>query len=65
MTSLVRVITQWLKLRVNAAKSAVAQPQQRKLLGFSFSDGPSAQDRECALPHRGNRHRPGWPRSSA
>jgi RNA-directed DNA polymerase len=41
MTSLVRFITQRLKPKVNAAKSAVAQPQQRKFLGFSFSDGPA------------------------
>ena len=42
MTSLVRFITQRLKLKVNAAKSAVAQPQQRMFLGFSFSAGPMA-----------------------
>ncbi len=41
MTSLVRFIMQRLKLKVNEAKSAVAQPQQRKFLGFSFSDGPT------------------------
>ena len=41
MTSLMRFITQRLKLKVNETKSAVAQPQQRKFLGFSFSDGPT------------------------
>ncbi len=41
MTSLMRFITQRLKLKVNKTKSAVAQPQQRKFLGFSFSDGPT------------------------
>jgi RNA-directed DNA polymerase len=41
MTSLVRFITQKPKLKVNEAKSAVAQPRQRKFLGFSFSDGPT------------------------
>jgi RNA-directed DNA polymerase len=40
MTSMTRFITQKLKLKVNEAKSAVAQPQQRTFLGFSFSDGP-------------------------
>src|SRR5262244_2724810 len=40
MKSVTRFITQKLKLKVNEAKSAVAQPQQRKFLGFSFSDGP-------------------------
>jgi len=40
MNSVTRFITQKLKLKVNEAKSAVARPQQRKFLGFSFSDGP-------------------------
>jgi RNA-directed DNA polymerase len=35
-----RFITQKLKLKVNETKSAVARPQERKLLGFSFSAGP-------------------------
>ena len=39
--SITRFITQKLKLQVNAAKSAVARPQQRKFLGFSFTDGPA------------------------
>ena len=38
--SITRFITQKLKLQVNEAKSAVARPQQRKFLGFSFTDGP-------------------------
>ena len=33
-------ITQRLKLKVNQAKSAVARPQERTFLGFSFSAGP-------------------------
>src|SRR3954453_6923114 len=37
MTSLTRFITQKLKLKVNETKSAVAQPQERKFLGFSFT----------------------------
>jgi RNA-directed DNA polymerase len=40
MTSIKRFITQQLKLKVNEAKSAVAQPQERKFLGFSFTAGP-------------------------
>src|SRR6266700_2130083 len=35
-----RFITQKLKLKVNEAKSAVARPQERKFLGFSFTAGP-------------------------
>src|SRR5215831_13448513 len=40
MESITRFITQRLKLKVNEAKSAVARPQERKFLGFSFSAGP-------------------------
>ena len=40
MESVKRFITQRLKLKVNEQKSAVARPQERKFLGFSFSDGP-------------------------
>jgi RNA-directed DNA polymerase len=40
MESVTRFIMQKLKLRVNETKSAVARPQQRKFLGFSFTDGP-------------------------
>src|SRR3954452_13396962 len=39
MESISRFITQKLKLKVNEAKSAVARPQERKFLGFSFSAG--------------------------
>ncbi len=39
MTSITRFITQKLKLKVNEAKSAVARPQKRKFLGFSFTTG--------------------------
>jgi len=39
MESIKRFITKKLKLKVNEAKSAIARPQQRKFLGFSFSDG--------------------------
>jgi RNA-directed DNA polymerase len=40
MDSMTRYITQRLKLKVNDKKSAVARPQERKFLGFSFTDGP-------------------------
>src|SRR5947209_1215036 len=41
MDSVRRYITAKLKLKVNETKSAVARPQQRKFLGFSFTDGPN------------------------
>ena len=40
MESISRFITQKLKLKVNEAKSAVARPQERRFLGFSFTTGP-------------------------
>jgi RNA-directed DNA polymerase len=43
MESVTRFITQKLKLKVNETKSAVARPQLRKFLGFSFSAGPEVQ----------------------
>jgi RNA-directed DNA polymerase len=45
MESITRFITQKLKLKVNEAKSAVARPQERKFLGFSFSAGPEIKRR--------------------
>jgi RNA-directed DNA polymerase len=39
MESITRFIPQRLKLKVNETKSAVARPQERKLLGFSFQAG--------------------------
>ena len=43
MEGITRFITQKLKLKVNETKSAVARPQERKLLGFSFSPGPEVK----------------------
>src|SRR5271154_5375230 len=40
MESVMQFITQKLRIKVNEAKSAVARPQERKFLGFSFSAGP-------------------------
>jgi len=43
MESITQFITEKLKLKVNEAKSAVARPQERKFLGFSFSAGPEVK----------------------
>src|SRR5262249_5530785 len=43
MESISRFITQKLKLKVNEAKSAVARPERRKFLGFSFTAGPEVK----------------------
>src|SRR5206468_9518054 len=45
MDSITRFIMQKLKLKVNEAKSAVARPQERKFLGFSFTGGPEIRRR--------------------
>jgi RNA-directed DNA polymerase len=43
MEGITRFITHKLKLKVNETKSAVARPQERKFLGFSFSIGPEVK----------------------
>src|SRR5215469_1340217 len=43
MEGITQFITQELKLKVNETKSAVARPQERKFLGFSFSAGPEVK----------------------
>ncbi len=43
MKSVTQFITQKLKLKVNETKSAVARPQERKFLGFSFTASPEAK----------------------
>src|ERR1700745_1607106 len=43
MESITQFITQKLKLKANGAKSAVARPQERKVLGFSFTAGPEVK----------------------
>src|SRR5579863_8714231 len=43
MESVKRFITEKLKLKVNESKSAAAQPQERKFLGFSFTAGPEVK----------------------
>src|SRR6266513_450973 len=43
MEGITRFITRQLKLKVNETKSAVARPQERKFLGFSFSTGPEVK----------------------
>jgi RNA-directed DNA polymerase len=48
MTSVTQFITQRLKLKVNAEKSAVARPGKRKFLGFSLSHGKEPKRRIAA-----------------
>ena len=43
MESVTQFIMQKLRLKVNETKSAVARPQERKFLGFSFSAGPEVK----------------------
>src|SRR6202171_5023640 len=43
MESVTRFIMQELKLKVNESKSAVARPQERKFLGFSFTVVPEVK----------------------
>jgi RNA-directed DNA polymerase len=45
MASVTRFITTKLKLKVNERKSAVAQPWERKFLGFSFTNGEEPKRR--------------------
>ena len=45
MTSVTRFLTRRLKLKVNEAKSAVARPETRKFLGFSFSNNKEPKRR--------------------
>jgi RNA-directed DNA polymerase len=45
MASVERFVTQRLKLKVNAAKSAVARPWERKFLGFTFGSDRRAKRR--------------------
>jgi len=45
MGSLTAFITRRLKLTINAQKSAVARPAERKFLGFSFTSGPQPKRR--------------------
>jgi RNA-directed DNA polymerase len=47
MDSITRFIIERLKLKVNDKKSAVARPQERKFLGFSFTDGPAIRRRSA------------------
>ena len=45
MQSVTRFLQQRLKLKVNEAKSAVARPQERKFLGFTFTYGSEPKRR--------------------
>jgi len=48
MESVSEFITKRLKLKVNQKKSAVARPQERKFLGFSFTAGKNPNRRKIA-----------------
>lgn len=48
MKSVSNYISRKLKLKVNASKSAVARPQERKFLGFSFTGGKQPNRRKIA-----------------
>ena len=48
MTNVTRFLARRLKLKVNEAKSAVARPVERKLLGFSFSNNKEPKRRIAA-----------------
>ena len=43
MDSITRFISQKLKLKVNETKSAVARPQERKFLGYTFTGRPEVK----------------------
>ena len=45
MTNVTRFLTRRLRLKVNEAKSAVARPEARKFLGFSFSSNKEPKRR--------------------
>src|SRR5260370_20731718 len=45
MQSVTGFLRRRLKLKVNEAKSAVARPQERKFVGFSFSNGKEPKRR--------------------
>ena len=45
MAGIEQFLVKRLKLKVNKAKSAVAVPRERKVLGFSFTTGPSIKRR--------------------
>jgi RNA-directed DNA polymerase len=49
MANAERFLTKRLRLRVNKAKSAVAQPSKRKFLGFSYTNGK--EPRRRIAPH--------------
>ena len=50
MESVKRFLTRKLKLKVNEAKSAVAKPQERKFLGFSFLVRPGKEPKRRIAP---------------
>jgi len=61
MDGIRRFITERLQLKVNEKKSAVARPQERKFLGFSFTAGP--ESRRTIAPKASNGLRNGFGKS--
>jgi RNA-directed DNA polymerase len=57
MESVKRFLTEQLKLKVNEAKSAVAKPQERKFLGFSFLVAPGKEPKRRIAPKAIDRFR--------
>src|SRR5206468_347844 len=52
MASVVRFIETQLRLTVNQAKSAVARPEERHFVGFSFRRNPEDGTIDVVLPKR-------------
>jgi len=59
LTSVTGFVARRLRLRVNAAKSAVDRPSRRTFLGFSFTAGKAPPQRGCGVPAapQGTAHR--------
>jgi len=57
LDSIERFLTQKLKLKINHTKSAVAKPQERQFLGFSFTSGRQLKIKLSAKAEKRVRHR--------
>ena len=57
MDSIARFLHKKLKLKVNRQKSAVAKPQERKFLGFSFTSGKELKIKLSNKALKGIKHR--------
>ena len=65
MESIRQFLTSRLKLKVNEAKSAVARPQERKFLGFSFLMRPGKEPKRLIAPKAIERFKERFGRSHA